>query len=292
MLWCVWQCRDSFESIPCVLTFHATSPPSASAPNQSKCSLSSRPSSFSPSDFSWHSFRVHRLFVFFLHHQLRFFSLLIVIHFAYPIIPPPMLCIFHQLFPSLIFCSTELVFLLLLSSLFPRVLGQQNAYSAGGSAPSPQSAPLYGPPARTPALPAYPPPVVQVGPQYPPPQPPLRETSYGGCAAGECAAVENAFPVPTCYLNKDGFMCCNKELENLMDNTYRNISRSRGGKWKRCNIHQVAVSTQRNAEKHFGVDFETVVGAGDFAAKNYFNQDLICKIKRENSIILAFASPA
>nr|CAD2131092.1 unnamed protein product [Meloidogyne enterolobii] len=99
------------------------------------------------------------------------------------------------------------------------------------------------------------------------------------------------YPLPTCYTNADGFMCCNKELENLMDNTYRNLSRSRDGKWKPCNFHQVAVATQRNAQKHFGINFEIVVGAGDYASKNYFIKDMICKIKRESSIILAFATP-
>src|SRR5689334_4264647 len=42
------------------------------------------------------------------------------------------------------------------------------------------------------------------------------------------------FPLPQCYVNADGFMCCNKELEQLMDNTYRNLSESRNGKWKKC----------------------------------------------------------
>uniref|UniRef100_A0A914I094 Ground-like domain-containing protein n=1 Tax=Globodera rostochiensis TaxID=31243 RepID=A0A914I094_GLORO len=188
-----------------------------------------------------------------------------------------------------LFCSAAVVFLF---SLLLTMTRGQDAYP-GEPAPPPPPAPVYGPPAKAPSVPGYPA-AVQVGPpQYMPAQPPLRETSYGGCAGGggECP-TENGFPLPTCYLNKDGFMCCNKQLENLLDNTYRNISKSRGGKWKRCNLHQVAVATQRNAEKLFGVDFETVVGAGDFAAKNYFNQDLICKIKRENSIIMAFASPA
>ncbi|KAI1725818.1 ground-like domain-containing protein [Ditylenchus destructor] len=99
------------------------------------------------------------------------------------------------------------------------------------------------------------------------------------------------FPLPQCYVNADGFMCCNKELEQLMDSTYKNLSQSRNGKWKKCNIHQVAVAIQKNAQDKFGVDFEAVVGAGDYASKNYFSQDLICKIKRDTSFIMAFGSP-
>ncbi|KAF7639379.1 Ground-like domain-containing protein [Meloidogyne graminicola] len=149
---------------------------------------------------------------------------------------------------------------------------------------------------QVPSVPYAPP--LPTQPPYAPQ--PLLQNQYTPVPTKPSLAVGNyeeagisSFPLPNCYLNNDGFMCCNKELENLMDNTYRNLSRSRNGEWKKCNIHQVAVATQRNAEKHFGVDFELVVGAGDYASKNYFSKDLvkICKIKRENSIILAFATP-
>lgn len=82
-----------------------------------------------------------------------------------------------------------------------------------------------------------------------------------------------------------------KELEKLMDQTYTDLAKSRGGNWKKCNYHQIAVAVQRKAEDHFGVDFESVSGPGDFASKTYFNQDLICKIKRGTSYVLAFATP-
>ena len=92
-------------------------------------------------------------------------------------------------------------------------------------------------------------------------------------------------------MNDDGFVCCNRSLEELMISTYQNLSQSRNGQWKKCNIHQVAVNLQRNAENHFKTQFETVVGAGDYASKNYFSKDLICKIKRDSSYIMAFATP-
>ncbi|CAD5220944.1 unnamed protein product [Bursaphelenchus xylophilus] len=99
------------------------------------------------------------------------------------------------------------------------------------------------------------------------------------------------FPLKSCYLNDDGFMCCNKELEKLMSDTYDQLSKSRNGKWKKCNIHQVTVAVQRAAEQRFDVQFEAVTGAGDFASKNNFSGDLVCKIKREASYILAYATP-
>uniref|UniRef100_A0A1I8BUD6 Ground-like domain-containing protein n=1 Tax=Meloidogyne hapla TaxID=6305 RepID=A0A1I8BUD6_MELHA len=138
-------------------------------------------------------------------------------------------------------------------------------------APAHNTQPPYIPPTQPPYAPATHPPYNPVPqPSYAPtPAPPAAEP-YGEAALGAAG-----FPLSSCYTNDDGFMCCNKELENLMDNTYRNLSRSREGKWKTCNLHQVAVATQRNAEKHFGVDFEIVVGAGDFASKNYFTKDMV-----------------
>uniref|UniRef100_A0A915NR98 Uncharacterized protein n=1 Tax=Meloidogyne floridensis TaxID=298350 RepID=A0A915NR98_9BILA len=92
-----------------------------------------------------------------------------------------------------------------------------------------------------PAPPAYPnpqptqPPYAPVQSSYVTTPPAAPETGYGG----EAEIGPAGYPFPTCYTNADGFMCCNRELENLMDNTYRNLSRSRDGKWKTCNLHQV-----------------------------------------------------
>nr|CAD2138190.1 unnamed protein product [Meloidogyne enterolobii] len=180
--------------------------------------------------------------------------------------------------------------MLLLSALILAFLSIE-IYGQNSYGPAPSAPPAY--PNPQPTQPPYTP-VINTQPQYTPVQslyvttpPAAPETGYGG----EAEIGPAGYPLPTCYTNADGFMCCNKELENLMDNTYRNLSRSRDGKWKPCNFHQVAVATQRNAQKHFGINFEIVVGAGDYASKNYFIKDMICKIKRESSIILAFATP-
>lgn len=68
-----------------------------------------------------------------------------------------------------------------------------------------------------------------------------------------------------------------------MSNTYETLAKSRNGKWKKCNIHQVTVAIQRAAQERFDVQFEAVTGAGDFASKNNFSGDLVCKIKRDSS---------
>ncbi|KAH7722542.1 Protein GRD-15 [Aphelenchoides avenae] len=104
-------------------------------------------------------------------------------------------------------------------------------------------------------------------------------------------AKNRRFPLESCYVNKDGFMCCNKDLEELMDKVYNTLANSRNGKWKKCNIHQVAVAVQRAAKDRFDVDFEAVSGAGDFSAKINFSSDLVCKIKRDSAFMLAYATP-
>ncbi|CAD5215154.1 unnamed protein product [Bursaphelenchus okinawaensis] len=119
--------------------------------------------------------------------------------------------------------------------------------------------------------------------------PPADEYSQPRTPVGGAKTIQ--FPLKSCYLNDDGFMCCNKELETLMSDTYDQLSKSRNGKWKKCNIHQVTVAVQRAAEQRFDVQFEAVTGAGDFASKNNFSGDLVCKIKRDSSYILAYATP-
>uniref|UniRef100_A0A1I7ZUT7 Ground-like domain-containing protein n=1 Tax=Steinernema glaseri TaxID=37863 RepID=A0A1I7ZUT7_9BILA len=103
--------------------------------------------------------------------------------------------------------------------------------------------------------------------------------------------VSNDFPLPGCYLNDAGYLCCNKEQEMVMHKAYDNITSSRGGKFKKCNIHQISVKLQEDLQNHFKADFEAVTAVGDFASKNYFSQDYICKIKRDDMYMLGFGTP-
>ncbi|KAI6241702.1 Ground-like domain protein [Aphelenchoides fujianensis] len=181
-------------------------------------------------------------------------------------------------------------------------------YAAAGSQPA-SAAPAAGyeaPAATTPAPAA-------AGYDQPAPSSvapaPVPQAGYGDQEASEAqgAAAEDETPkgpgpLPECYINDDGFLCCNKassfqctcfliELEKLMSDTYDSLSKSRDGKWKKCNRHQVSVSIQNAATEKFKHDFEVVTGAGDYASKNNFDGNLLCKIKREKSIILAYGTP-
>ncbi|KAH7716146.1 Protein GRD-15 [Aphelenchoides avenae] len=165
----------------------------------------------------------------------------------------------------------------------PQSYGQSPANSYpppgyGPQAPPQYQAPLPPPPPQQPSqtrgynAPPY-------GAQRPANEVP--QTPYDQGAVVNAEAQARGFPLPSCYVNKDGFMCCSKELENLMDGTYTRLSTSRNGKWKKCNLQQVANAIQKDAEARFGVSFETVAGAGDYASKINFSRDLLCKIRRE-----------
>jgi hypothetical protein len=99
------------------------------------------------------------------------------------------------------------------------------------------------------------------------------------------------WPLPSCYLNKHGFMCCSTELEDVITKTYNRLDKSRNGKWKKCNLQQIANAVQKACESHFGVPFEVISGAGDYASKINFSKDLLCKIKSDKQFITAFATP-
>ncbi|KAE9548737.1 hypothetical protein FO519_008056 [Halicephalobus sp. NKZ332] len=85
-------------------------------------------------------------------------------------------------------------------------------------------------------------------------------------------------------------MCCNNELENVMNGAYDELKAARGG-WQSCNIQQIANKIQLATEQRFNTSFEALAGVGDYASKSHFYHNYVCKIERDNRIILAYASP-
>ncbi|CAD6195587.1 unnamed protein product [Caenorhabditis auriculariae] len=98
------------------------------------------------------------------------------------------------------------------------------------------------------------------------------------------------YPLPQCYTNDSGFMCCNPRLEWLMKETYDDLDMD--PKWQSCNIEKLVEKIQENAHEAFDLNFETIVGYGDFATKVHFYKDYICKIERGEKFIIAYASPS
>uniref|UniRef100_A0AC35FJJ2 Ground-like domain-containing protein n=1 Tax=Panagrolaimus sp. PS1159 TaxID=55785 RepID=A0AC35FJJ2_9BILA len=161
------------------------------------------------------------------------------------------------------------------------VHGVQQQPFAGGYANNPnppvapqgfQSAQL--PEAPAPPAPAPPPPPPPPPADVPPPPPPGPK-----------------YPLPECYTNKSGFMCCSKGLEEVINDAYDQLKNSRDGKWSSCNIQQIANKVQDLAQKRFNTTFEAMAGVSDYASKSHFYHNYICKVERDSRYILAYASP-
>uniref|UniRef100_A0A0N4Z586 Ground-like domain-containing protein n=1 Tax=Parastrongyloides trichosuri TaxID=131310 RepID=A0A0N4Z586_PARTI len=105
------------------------------------------------------------------------------------------------------------------------------------------------------------------------------------------AAPKNDYPLESCYTNKSGFMCCNRQLEELMHRTFNDLLKSRGGRWNKCNIQEIANKIQSHAQDQFSLNFESIAGIGDFASKSNFYGNNICKIEVGGRFLLAYATP-
>ncbi|XGW20773.1 hypothetical protein V3C99_004059 [Haemonchus contortus] len=97
------------------------------------------------------------------------------------------------------------------------------------------------------------------------------------------------YPLPQCYTNDSGFMCCNRRLERVMRDVLDELTRDK--RWLNCNVQKIANSVQNRTQSIFNTEFETVAGLGDYASKTHFYHDLICKIEYQGRFILSYATP-
>ena len=84
-------------------------------------------------------------------------------------------------------------------------------------------------------------------------------------------------PLPECFHNPTGYVCCNKHLNDLIVDTYTELEAR--PKFHTCNINAIASKLQVQAEKRFNTTFETLVSYDDFAQKIHFNGNLACKVE-------------
>ncbi|WKX94747.1 hypothetical protein Q1695_011761 [Nippostrongylus brasiliensis] len=110
--------------------------------------------------------------------------------------------------------------------------------------------------------------------------PPAPEPNY---------AAPPKYPLPQCYTNDSGFMCCNQKLEQIMKDTFAELVADE--KWNTCNVQRIANKLQNRTQCAFNTDFEVLAGIGDFASKTHFYSDLICKIEAAGRFMLAYATP-
>ncbi|EYC31456.1 hypothetical protein Y032_0004g2163 [Ancylostoma ceylanicum] len=177
-----------------------------------------------------------------------------------------------------------------------RQYGQvQAAYGYEETAPPPvvyqqQPPPQPQPQPRRPSPPP-PPPQIPKLPPAPAPQP-VRETRPR--IAGVKSAVRYYYPprqrlpLPKCFYNPTGYVCCNEELNDLMVNTYSELeSRPR---FHTCNVQALANTLQKRLENRFNETFETIAAYDDFAQKVHFRGDLVCKVELGGRFMLAYVA--
>ncbi|CAI2355399.1 unnamed protein product [Caenorhabditis sp. 36 PRJEB53466] len=100
---------------------------------------------------------------------------------------------------------------------------------------------------------------------------------------------KDTLPLQTCFHNPSGYVCCNLELNNVVESTYKEIRESPN--FNACNLQIIANKVQRASEKMFGHPFESVVAHADFAQNINFAGDLVCKLEIDGKYIMAYGTP-
>ncbi|KAK0406226.1 hypothetical protein QR680_018445 [Steinernema hermaphroditum] len=95
-------------------------------------------------------------------------------------------------------------------------------------------------------------------------------------------------PLPKCFHNPTGYVCCNVHLNDMIVDTYTELE-SRP-KFHSCNINLIARELQNAAEKRFNTTFETLVSYEDFAQKIHFHGDYVCKVELGGRYMLAYGT--
>ncbi|KAK0413319.1 hypothetical protein QR680_006734 [Steinernema hermaphroditum] len=102
-------------------------------------------------------------------------------------------------------------------------------------------------------------------------------------------APKQELPLPKCFHNPTGYVCCNFKLNSIMESTYKELRKN--PKFNSCNVGVIATAVQKTAEKEFNTPFESIAALEDFAQKVHFSGDMVCKIEIDGKYILAYATP-
>ncbi|KAK6757674.1 hypothetical protein RB195_015470 [Necator americanus] len=96
-------------------------------------------------------------------------------------------------------------------------------------------------------------------------------------------------PLPSCFYNPSGYVCCNLQLNNLIEDTFQEIKNIQ--EYSGCNIAKMANTIQKKSEEMFGHPFESIVALSDFAQNVHFAGDLVCKVEIDGKYMLTYATP-
>uniref|UniRef100_A0A914DY33 Ground-like domain-containing protein n=1 Tax=Acrobeloides nanus TaxID=290746 RepID=A0A914DY33_9BILA len=104
-----------------------------------------------------------------------------------------------------------------------------------------------------------------------------------GCHPGQKPAnLPTPGPMPPdCYMNNDGYVCCDRELEEMLSKTFDEFKESRCGPQTTANKQALASFVQKKLEIMMpNMTIEAVIGNSDFVAKVQFSGSGMCKIRR------------
>ncbi|CAI4228535.1 unnamed protein product [Auanema sp. JU1783] len=94
---------------------------------------------------------------------------------------------------------------------------------------------------------------------------------------------------PPCYVNTAGYVCCSRELEQLMISKYYELANM--PRFNNCNINKITNYIQNACQQKFSRKFEVVTGLDDYSQKIHFYGAFVCKIEINGRFIMGYATP-
>ncbi|CAB3397944.1 unnamed protein product [Caenorhabditis bovis] len=100
---------------------------------------------------------------------------------------------------------------------------------------------------------------------------------------------KDTVPLQNCFYNPSGYVCCNLQLNNVIEEAYKEIREAPD--FNSCNLQKIANKVQHVSEKAFEHPFETLVAHADFAQNINFAGDLVCKLEIDGKYLIAYGTP-
>ncbi|UMM36912.1 hypothetical protein L5515_008865 [Caenorhabditis briggsae] len=95
-------------------------------------------------------------------------------------------------------------------------------------------------------------------------------------------------PPPKCFQNSHGYKCCNRQLDQFLDEAVSQIQRP---EWQRCNLQRFATQLQQQTQAIFNHSMEAIVASGHMENISQYRGDLYCKKRSmDGKVVLIYGS--
>uniref|UniRef100_A0A0K0EZZ5 Ground-like domain-containing protein n=1 Tax=Strongyloides venezuelensis TaxID=75913 RepID=A0A0K0EZZ5_STRVS len=120
------------------------------------------------------------------------------------------------------------------------------------------------------------------------------ETNLQASKGGEGITDENVdqffhFNEKNCYSTARSLLCCNKNLDRLIEGVMDDIYVSK--KVHPCNFRVMVKMLNKKLENDFKLPFEIIMGPTNFGARSHFRDDLFCKKFINDIFVLVYGTP-